>query len=324
MPKRPSSRKFQLTINNPADHGFSHDRIKSILAQFPGLVYWCMCDEVGEQGTPHTHIFAAFKNSVMFDTVHKRFYGAHIEPANGTHQDNRDYVRKEGKWADDAKHETNKPETFEEWGELPPDRQRSESQAEHIVHMIRAGKSNAEILEECPTAYSKIGFIEQTRQTFLQERHKDRWRNLTVTYLWGDPGAGKTRSIMEKFGYSNVFRVTNYDNHPFDGYKGQDVIIFEEFRSSIKIQDMLNYLDGYPLELPCRYANKVACYTQVYLISNIALEKQYTNVQEDNPETWWAFRRRIHRIEHMTVDFPLLPDDPDFNPDTIFGNKGVC
>ncbi len=32
--------------------------------------------------------------------------------------------------------------------------------------------------------------------------------------------------------------------------KGQDVIVFEEFRSSLKIQDMLNYLDGYPCELP--------------------------------------------------------------------------
>ena len=270
MPRKPSSRKYLLTINNPLDHGFSHERIKANLSDFSGLVYWCLCDEIGEQGTPHTHVYVVFKNSVMFDTMHKKFYGAHIDKANGTNQENRDYVRKDGKWADDAKHETNKPETFEESGELPPDKTKAQSQAEEIVQMIRDGMSNAEILEACPSAYSKLAYIEQTRQTLLQEQHKDAWRNVDVTYLWGDTGAGKTRSVMEKYGYSKVYRVTDY-SHPFDSYKGQDVIVFEEFRSSIKVQDMLLYLDGYPLELPCRYANKVACYTKVYLITNIPL-----------------------------------------------------
>ncbi len=323
MPKTPSSRRYLLTINNPLDHGFSHDRIKTILSQFPGMLYWCMCDEVGEQGTPHTHVYVVFKNSVMFDTMHKRFYGVHIDKANGSNQENRDYVRKEGKWADDAKHETNKPETFEEFGELPPDRTKTESQAEQIVQMIRDGMTNAQILEQCPTAYNKMAYIEQTRQTLLEERYKDTWRDLSVTYLWGDPGAGKTRSIMEKYGYSNVYRVTSYDSHPFDGYKGQDVIVFEEFRSGIKIQDMLNYLDGYPVDLPCRYTNKVACYTKVYLISNIPLDKQYPNIQADSPETWSAFCRRIHQIEHLTTQFQELPPDPSFDPGSIFGNKGV-
>ena len=322
MPRKLSSRKFQLTINNPTDHGFTHDRIRANLSESPGLLYWCMCDEVGEQGTTHTHVYVVFKNSVMFETLHKRFYGAHIEQANGSNQENRDYVRKEGKWLDDAKHETNLADTFEEWGELPPDRTRSETQADRIVQMIRDGKTNAEILEECPTAYSKITHIEQTRQTLLAERYKDEWRQLDVTYLWGDTAAGKTRSVMEKYGYSQVYRATDYA-HPFDSYKGQDVIVFEEFRSSLAIGDMLNFLDGYPVELPCRYANKVACYTKVYIISNISLEQQYPNVQMDNPETWAAFLRRIHHIEHMTNNFALLPDDPDFDPDSIFGNVGV-
>ena len=183
MPRKPSGRKFQLTINNPLDHGFDHSRIKSILFDFPGCVYWGMCDEVGEQGTPHTHVYVVFKNSVMFDTLHKKFYGVHIEPANGNHKHNRDYIRKEGKWADDAKHETNLPDTFEEWGELPPDRTRGESQAEQIMDMVSSGKSNAEILEACPAAYSKLNYIEQARQTLLEERYKNEWRDLSVTYI---------------------------------------------------------------------------------------------------------------------------------------------
>lgn len=322
MPRKESSRKFLLTINNPADHGYSHERIKSILSESTGLRYWCMCDEVGEQGTPHTHVYVVFSNSVMFDTMHKRFYGVHIDKANGSNKENRDYVRKEGKWLDDAKHETNKPETFEEWGELPLDRSKSETQAEQIMQMVRDGKSNAEILEECPTAYSRIPHIDQARQTLLEERYKDTWRELNVTYLWGDTGAGKTRSVMECYGYSNVFRVTNYDSHPFDGYKGQNVVVFEEFRSGIKIQDMLNYLDGYPVMLPCRYADRVACYTKVFLISNIPLDDQYPNVQQDAPKTWEAFCRRIHSVQFMSNNFALLPDESDFDPESIFDHKG--
>lgn len=322
MPRKTSSRKFQLTINNPADHGFTHERIRTILSEFSGVVYWCMCDEIGEQGTPHTHLYVVFKNSTMFDTLHGKFYGAHIEQANGSNKQNRDYIRKDGKWLDDTKHETNLADTFEEWGELPPDRTKQETQAERIVQMIRDGKTNAQILAECPTAYNKIADIEQTRQTLLQEEHKDKWRDLFVTYLWGDSGAGKTRSVMEQYGYSNVYRVTDYA-HPFDGYKGQDIVVFEEFRSSLSIGDMLNYLDGYPVDLPCRYANKVACYTKAFIISNISLEQQYPNVQVDNPETWKAFRRRIKNVQHMTNNFALLPDDPEFDPDSIFGNVGV-
>ena len=322
MPRKPSSRKFQLTINNPTQHGYDHSRIKSILASFSGLVYWCMCDEIGEQRTPHTHIFMVSRNSVMFDTLHKRFYGAHIEQANGSNQENRDYVRKEGKWLEDAKHETNLADTFEEWGELPPDRTKGETQAQQIMQMVTDGKTNSEIIAEIPGAYNKLPYIEQARQTLLNERFKDTWRNLQVTYIWGQTGAGKTRSVMEHYGYSNVYRVTDY-SHPFDGYNGQDVILFEEFRSSLPLSAMLNYLDGYPVELPCRYCNKVACFTKVFLISNIPLDKQYTNVQREEPESWNAFRRRIDSVLMLSKDFERLEDDSAFDPDRIFGTAEV-
>lgn len=108
---------------------------------------------------------------------------------------------------------------------------------------------------------------------------------------------------MEKYGYENVFRAINY-KHPFDGYKGQDVILFDEFRSSLMIDDMLKYLDGYPVMLPCRYSDKVACFTKVYIVSNIPFEKQYPNVQINEPETFAAFKRRFTSIsEKIKSDF---------------------
>ena len=127
---------------------------------------------------------------------------------------------------------------------------------------------------------------------------KSTWRTLEVTYIFGKTGSGKTRSVMEKYGYENCYRVTDY-KHPFDTYDGQDVIIFEEFRGGLKHGDMLNYLDGYPLLLPCRYFNRQACYTKVFLITNIPPEEQYLNVDRESRE---AFVRRIHVVSEFSVD----------------------
>lgn len=299
------SRKYQLTFNNPVEHGFTHEVIKTTLASFPGMQYWCMCDEIGEQGTPHTHLYLYSPNAILFSTLQQRFLGAHIEAAKGSHRENRDYICKEGRWLDDAKHETNLPETFEESGALPIERDKRESVSSEILSLIQSGSSNAEILVQYPSAMNRLQHVEAARQTLLEERYSNQWRDLEVTYLWGKTGVGKTRSIMEKYGYSRVYRVTNYD-HPFDDYKGQDVILFEEFRSSLPIQDMLKYLDGYPLMLPCRYSNKAACFTKVYLVSNIPLSAQYPNVQVSEPETYRAFCRRINQ-----GDYELLPDTGD-------------
>ena len=159
--------------------------------------------------------------------------------------------------------------------------------------------SNFDIITECPSYIRDIDKLDKVRQTLKENEYKDTWRNLTVTYIYGSTGTGKTRSVMEKYGYSNVYRVTDY-LHPFDGYKGQDVILFEEFRSSISIGHMLEYIEGYPVELPCRYVNKIACYTKVYICSNIPLRKQYPNIQADENVSYNAFLRRINFVHKFT------------------------
>lgn len=291
------SRKWQLTINNPTEKGFTHERIRTELDSLKSVVYWCMADEIGENGTYHTHIYIQGKGAMRFSTIKKRFDSAHIEMAKGTALQNREYVAKSGKWEKDKKHETCVDGTFEEWGEMPVERQGARNDLADLHAMVKEGLSDYDILEQMPEAMLQLDKIQLTRQVIVQEKYKNSWRDLTCVYIYGDTGTGKTRSVMEKYGYENVFRVTDYF-HPFDNYRGQDVIIFEEFRSGFRIADMLNYLDGYPLELPCRYANKYACYTKVYIISNIPLSEQYRNQPQ---ESFNAFLRRINYVLHYTL-----------------------
>lgn len=295
------SRKWQLTINNPVEKGFTHESLQETLSTIKSCVYYCISDEVGgETETLHTHVFIACSSSVRFTTLQNKFKGAHFECAKGTCSQNRDYVFKIGKWLNDAKGETNLRDSHFELGEMPVERQGKRNDLEDLYDMIKQGMSNYDIIEECPQYMMNLDKIERCRQVVREEKYKAIWRSLNVTYIYGQTGTGKTRGVMEQYGYENIYRVTDYE-HPFDGYKGQDIIVFEEFRSSLKLQDMLNYLDGYPLELPCRYANKIACYTKVYIISNIALTEQYPDLQRQYLETWKAFLRRINNV-HIYVN----------------------
>ncbi len=293
--KDTQSRKWLLTINNPLEHGFPHDIIKDRLGEFKSIIYFCISDEVGHDGTFHTHFYFVFASAVRFSTIKKRFPPANIAMANGTSIQNRDYVFKIGKWEKDKKKETNISESHEEFGDVPAERQGARNDLSDLYDMIKSGMSNYDILEDSPQYMLNIDKIERARQILKEEQYRKIFRELDVTYVFGVTGSGKTRNVMEKYGYENVFRVTDYE-HPFDSYKCQDVVIFEEFRSSLKIQDMLNFLDGYPLELPCRYANKTACFTKIYIISNVDFVEQYISIQRDYPETWLALVRRIPHI----------------------------
>ena len=73
-------RKCQLTINNPQEKGYNHDRIKKELDKLKSCIYWIMGDEIGgKDGTYHTHIYAVFRTPVRFSTLKNRFSVAHIE-----------------------------------------------------------------------------------------------------------------------------------------------------------------------------------------------------------------------------------------------------
>lgn len=289
------SRKWQLTINNPSKKGYDHETIKQKVFTLKSLRYFCLSDEVAK--SHHIHVYLLLSSPVRFSTLKKLFPESHIEKAYGSSAQNRDYVFKEGdKWSKDKKKETNLPDTHEEWGDLPEERQGKRNDLVNLYEMLTEGKSNYEILEEQPELMAQIERMDKVRQIIQEEQYKDVFRNLEVTYIYGDTGSGKTRSVMERYGYSNVFRVTNY-KHPFDQYKSQDVIVFEEFYNSLPIKEMLVYLDGYPIALPCRYADKVACYTKVYILSNIDLKDQYLEIQTYTPEVWRAFLRRIQTVQ---------------------------
>lgn len=177
-------------------------------------------------------------------------------------------------------------------GTLPLRGATKESVWDNIIQAVKSGWSDLMIMEKWPEhAVRCQSAIAQYR--LKHERESMQWRDVETIYLSGSTGAGKTRFVMEKHGYSNVYRVQNYDTGAFDMYDGEEVVLFEEFRNGFKIEQMLNFLDGYPCQLPARYANKMAKFTKVYIATNWTLDEQYKSIQQNHPKTWEALLRRI-------------------------------
>ena len=80
-------------------------------------------------------------------------------------------------------------------------------------------------------------------------------------------------------------------------------------------------MDIYPIQLPSRYSNKVACYETVYIVSNWKLEMQYLEIQHHDRESWNAFLRRIHEVRLYHSDGTIDTYDSVqayFDRDTTF------
>ena len=261
----------------------------------------------------HAHIVIQNSSAIRFSTIKKLLPYGDIEKQRGSNKECYEYClhidekskEREKDQYDESCLKTNIID-LENW-KLQENKKGGRNDLVNIVDMIRNGANDMEIMNEYPSQYllhSKS--ISALRQDILKDIKGKEFRKLDVTYIYGSTGVGKTRYVMEKYGYDNVYQVTNYGSGAFDGYMGQDVILFDEFRSSIPISQILTLLDGYPLQLPCRYNNKQALYTKVYIVSNIPLSKQYEQTQLYEAKTYDAFLRRINAV----YDFDKSKDTP--------------
>jgi len=274
-----------------------HKLTDVILEQFikANCIYGIYCREQGEHSDIdkdplHIQAYFIFQKRIRKSYLIQTFPTSHFEIKRGSITDAVNYVKKIDKFVDKK---STQIEEFKEFGILP-----QEDIKDSIFNLIDNSIKEGLTLEEIRSEYtSQFYRYNQTIEKIYRETRdkyylSHRRLDLQVNYLYGLTGTGKTRTIMDYYGDDNVYRVVNY-NAPWEFYNGQEVIIFEEFRSQIDISDMLNYLDVYGIQLPARYFNKVACYHTVYIVSNWLLVQQYVGVHQNDK---LAFYRRIHNV----------------------------
>jgi len=279
-------RSWCLTLNNPTDEEVNH------LRGLNERLFKCaiFAHEIGESETPHIQGFVQFVNARTL-TACKKILGTarvHLEAANGTPYEAYNYCMKED------------GEIFT-FGDEPAEVELSDW--ERILIAVENGESDLDIIRKwpaiamrCQTAIAKYRAIYQASVV--------QWRDVDVQYLWGATGTGKTRGVLyDAHGNYNqdVYRATNAKN-PFDMYNGESTIVFEEFRSQFTCRDMLNWIDGHPVMLPARYADRMAQFTTVYILSNWSFDEQYKTVRDTSPATYAAWARRVTSIVEITEE----------------------
>lgn len=291
------TRKWLITINNPEEKGLEFEKLSGLIeSKWKSVEYYCYSKEIGKKShTPHFHIFIKFKNAVYGKSILKIFEGAHLDMCSGTCQENRDYIYKTGKWEGDEKEDTRIEGMQYESGECPDEKKGKRNDLAELKELIIQGKTNAEIYEINPSFMRYANSLDKMRLDLLTEKFGKEWREVEVTYIEGVTGSGKTRGIMEQFGYTNVYRVSK-DDYSFSTYTAQPVCVFEEFRNTFQLTDMLNLLDGYPVQGRAMHGFRQLGYNKVFICSNWKLDEQYQNIQMDHPQDWQAFLRRINKI----------------------------
>ena len=254
------------------------------------ISYFTFQLEQGENETPHFKFYLEFNRALYFTQIQEKLpRGTHIEQRRSTRERAKKYCQKD---------DTRTSDKFYEYGNFGSQGKRTD--IDDIIECVKDGMTDSEIMQLYPNAFfHHQKKIDSIRELIRYEQFSDVERDIKVHYITGDTGGGKTWFITQKHGYKNVHIIDNYKN-PWDRYKGQDVVVFEEFHGQhVMITELLRWLDIYPVGLPCRYMDKQACYTTIYITSNEPLDKLYPNVKAEKPKTWNALMRRIHNVYYF-------------------------
>ena len=177
---------------------------------------------------------------------------------------------------------------------------KKQTNTEKFFTLLHGGANNMELQKNFPTLYAQYGVekIERFRQDYLKEKYGNDDRDIKVTYIYGATRLGKTTFARNNHDKKDICRITNYKIGTFESYNAHKVLILDEFTGKLDIEFVNNLLDRLPLELPARYSNRIACFTEVYIISNLPMSELY----KDAPtEVRKAFESRFHDIIKFTA-----------------------
>ena len=291
------SKSWFCVFNNPADHGYPGDpervcerlRDEWIASHPAGSGWWGYC--VSAVGLHHVHMVVEDVKKMRFSEIKKAYApGAHFEKTQGTKKQVEDYVNKTGKYEEKGEEVLYSCQV----GELKG-KQGRRNDLIHMYDMIRDGYTDYEIIEENPDYIKHLSKIRDTRQVYVNEQYKKTAkRDMHVEYWHAPPGADLAGIIYERYGFAKVYTVTDYA-YVWDGYDGQDVVLFDDFDADrVRYKDLKRWLTPYPLELHCRFFNKPARFTKVYITSHDSFDELFRWVCISHNDDFVDLRNLIH------------------------------
>jgi len=274
----------------------SQEQIETALQTYNA--YAGQLEQCPTTGKLHYHVLVEHANAIRFSTLAKKFPGGHYEIARGTDAALA-YVTKT-----ETAYPAENPARFRK-GKFTFEQKTAAERSRKFADLyaaVKAGNNVDTLVLQYPEAAWHVNKLRTIEQAVLTDKWAKTTREVTVTYIHGVTGSGKTHSVYAKHGFADTYIVDDY-KHPFDNYNGQPVVVFDEFHSDIEFGYLLKLLDKWPVTLNARYNNKWAAYTHVYIISNEPLDAQYPDIRSTKPKTWAALKRRITHIQHFATTY---------------------
>lgn len=275
--KMPGSTRWIITRNNPG----------ALIPTWDPATMEYMCwgrETAPTTGTPHWHAYVRYRTRKSYAAM-RRLWGTGCDwkTCNENEERTRDYTRKSGgEW--------------QEYGTFDPraGTQGRRTDLEQATDMILKDKRTLrEVALELPTCFVKF-HSGLDRLVKLTKEPPPMERSIRVAILWGDTATGKTHRVRTT--YPNAYSVV-VGPTPFDDYEGEDVILFDEFRpDDFPITMMNKYLDKWPVTIHCRYANRKAAWSKVFICANSDPQDWYPN---ESYKLRDAFFRRLTISVHV-------------------------
>lgn len=128
-----------------------------------------------------------------------------------------------------------------------------------------------------------------------------------VELYWGPTGTGKSRLAWWTCG------PDGYPKDPkskfFDGYRGQNSVIVDEYRGAIDPAHILRWTDQYPCIIEVKGSSRPLLATTIIFTSNLPMEKWYPEL---DAETFRALVRRFTKVINFNINAPTW--DSNGNP----------
>lgn len=143
---------------------------------------------------------------------------------------------------------------------------------------IRDGKKrDRDIFEEFPgLAFKYQRGIAACKQAYGDQRDKEKTPKIII--YWGESGTGKTRRATSEYPEAYVLSKDNGNGAIWwDGYEGQDCVVFDEFYGWVKYDMLLRVLDRYPLRVQVKGGSVEFVATTFVFTSNKPWEEWYSD-----------------------------------------------
>mgnify|MGYP001756438611 CR=1 FL=1 len=283
-------RRWILTVPAEGEKGVSRDELQQALAPYESFLGQL---EQGEGGSSYRHwqLVLVHSEPIRFSTLKKKLPTAHVEPVRDLRA-SLAYVQK-----DDTRVEGEKPLVKGDIRPGPGQGHRSDLDA--LRTRILQGQETADdlILSDA-SAWRHSRLVGDLVGARDRRRQEGKLRDVQVRVVFGDTGTGKTSAVLDGLHHlGSVCRVTHWGSGAFDGYDGQASLVLDEFAGQPPIEELLTWLDVYPVALPARYRPRQATFVRVVLCANSA------------PWTWYpwapkaqraALARRLHLVEEWS------------------------